>query len=332
MRRSVREALVGFSILAAVAGGLGLWFWLRGISLSRDTWTIRARFSDAAGLAARSPVSFRGVLVGSVRSIDVSDQAVEAVLEITDPSLRLARPVFARVGTASLLGGDAMVSLIPRGAPLAAGLPGPRESRCDNKRLVCDGGRVPGIAAASLDDVTDSVQRLLRQAEREKLVPELVATTRSFGATASRADRLIADAQRLSHNLDRAVTKADPILNNLNRASADAAKAIKHVDNVTAALDNPRTISDLKTTLSNASKLTARWEAVGGDVNKLTSDPRFMDGMRSVAVGLGKFFDELYPAQTDAARDRDQRERARQQQIRAEKEAAEARLAPRTRL
>jgi phospholipid/cholesterol/gamma-HCH transport system substrate-binding protein len=41
--------------------------------------------------------------------------------------------------------------------------------------------------------------------------------------------------------------------------------------------------------------LTAKWKAVGGDVKKLTDDPQFMDGVRSVAMGLGKFFDELYP-------------------------------------
>jgi hypothetical protein len=62
-----------------------------------------------------------------------------------------------------------------------------------------------------------------------------------------------------------------------------------------AALDNPKTIDDLKVTAANAKTLTARWDAVGGDVRKLPSDPTFMDGVRSVAVGLGKFFDELYP-------------------------------------
>jgi phospholipid/cholesterol/gamma-HCH transport system substrate-binding protein len=35
-------------------------------------------------------------------------------------------------------------------------------------------------------------------------------------------------------------------------------------------------------------------------VAKLTDDPRFMDSIRSLAEGLGKFFDELYPAQTKA--------------------------------
>jgi phospholipid/cholesterol/gamma-HCH transport system substrate-binding protein len=49
---------------------------------------------------------------------------------------------------------------------------------------------------------------------------------------------------------------------------------------------------------------------VGGDVTKLTDDPRFMDGIRSMAVGLGKFFEELYPAQTGVARDKAARTQA----------------------
>ena len=332
MRRSVREALVGFSILAAVAGGLGIWFWLKGISLRRDTWTIQARFSDAAGLAVRSPVSFRGVVVGNVHRIRITDQAVEAELEISDPHLRLARPVQARIGSSSLLGGDALVALIPLGRSQPGGLSDPRSSSCDNRLMVCNGGVVQGGVAPTLGDVTETMQRLLSQAEHQRLVPELVRTTKAFGATADRADRLIADAQRLSRELQRSVNQADPILRNLDRASANAVRATANVANVTGSLDNPRSIADLKNTLNNASRLTARWEAVGGDVQKLTNDPRFIDGMRSVAVGLGKFFDELYPAQTDAARDRERRHAAEQERIRHQQQADQERLAPRSRL
>jgi phospholipid/cholesterol/gamma-HCH transport system substrate-binding protein len=331
MRRSVREALVGFSILAAVAGGLGVWFWLKGVSLRRNTWTIQARFSDAAGLAVRSPVTFRGVVVGNVRRIQISEQAVEAELEINDPHLRLARPVLARVGTGSLLGGDALVALIPSGRPLPTGLVDPGSRNCDNSRMVCRGGEVRGVVAPSLGEVTETMQRLLSEAEQRRLVPELVATTKAFAATADRADRLMADTQRLSQELQRAVNQADPILRNLDRASANAARATGNVANVTAALDNPRSIADLKNTLNNASRLTARWEAVGGDVQKLTNDPQFIGGMRSVAVGLGKFFDDLYPAQTDAARERERRYAAEQERIRLQRQADQDRLAPRTR-
>jgi hypothetical protein len=112
MRRSVREASLGFCLLAAIASGLGLWFWLKGLSLGRQTWTMEASFQDAAGLAPRSPVSYRGVMVGSVRALRVTDREVVAELTITDPKLRLALPVVARVAPSSLLGGDAAVSLL----------------------------------------------------------------------------------------------------------------------------------------------------------------------------------------------------------------------------
>lgn len=319
MRRSVREALVGFSLLAAISGGFGLWLWLRGVSLGRSNWTVTASFADASGLAERSPVSYRGVLVGSVRAVKITNRAVLAELEITDPSLRLARPVVAQVGNSSLLGGDAQVALLSSGPPLPETLPGPREPGCDSRRMLCQNAQVPGVATASIQSVTDTVQKLLQQADRDKLVQKMVAATASFEATAREAEKLSRDGQvfvvqanRLIGTLNRSAGKIDPILTNANAASVDVAKASRHIRNLSAALDNPRTVADLQATLTNAKQLTDRWSAVGSDVRKLTDDPQFIDGVRNVSVGLGRFFQELYPAQTNAARDRDERRRAEQ--------------------
>ena len=44
--------------------------------------------------------------------------------------------------------------------------------------------------------------------------------------------------------------------------------------------------------------LTQRFDAVGGDIQKLTDDPEFMRAIRNVGIGLGAFFEELYPAKT----------------------------------
>ncbi|MFM7087196.1 MAG: MlaD family protein [Cyanobium sp.] len=316
MRRSVREALVGFSLLAALTGGLGLWLWLRGVSLSRGNWTMRVSFADASGLAERSPVSYRGVLVGSVRRVQVSDRAVLAELEISDPGLRLPRPVVARVGAASMLGGDAMVSLYSSGAPLPAAL-SPRDRNCDDRRMVCQNGLVAGVSSASLQSVTETVQSLLDKAEREKMVEKMVAATASFERTAREAEQLSRDGQlfitqadRLVGSLNRSVGKLDPILVNANTASLEVARASRHIRSLAASLDNPRTVADLQATLSNAKQLTDRWSAVGGDVRKLTNDPSFIDGIRNVSVGLGRFFGELYPAATDAARERATRQKS----------------------
>ncbi|MFZ0407106.1 MAG: MlaD family protein [Cyanobium sp.] len=335
MRRSVREALVGFSLLAAAGSAFTLWLWLKGVSLSRSNWIMQARFVDAAGLAERSPVIYRGVLVGNVRRVKVTDQVVLVDLEINDPGLRLPRPVVARVGAGSLLGGDAQVSLMSAGQPLPEDTPLPRDPRCNNSRIVCQNGRVEGVASATLSTVTDTVQNLLSQANNEKLITKLVAATASFETTAAETKKLAKDgqvflqnAQVLVRQLNRSATKLDPILTNINAASVDTAQATRHINNLTAALDNPGTVADLQATLTNAKQLTDRWSAVGGDVRKLTDDPKFMDGIRSVSVGLGKFFGELYPAQTEAARERDDRHRQERQQL--SNPPASSRFAPRS--
>jgi phospholipid/cholesterol/gamma-HCH transport system substrate-binding protein len=307
MRRSVREALVGFSLLAAVGSGLGLWLWLKGISIARGNWIIQASFEDAAGLANRSPVSYRGVLVGRVKNIQVSDREVLADLEITNPRLRLARPVLARVGAASLLGGDAVVSLVATGQSLPPGGAGPHDKACDNRLMVCDRGRIKGLQAPNLETVTATVQKLLDQADDDQIVQRIVESTKSFSRTAKEAEKLstqgqafVGDAQSLVRNLNTVVGKTDPIVRNLNAASQDARQASQSVKKLATRLDNPRTTADLEATLANARQLTDRWAAVGGDVRKLTDDPRFMDGLRSVSAGLGRFFDDLYPANAEA--------------------------------
>ena len=305
MRRSVREAIVGFTLLAAVAGGGAFWLWVQGISIGSRNWSFRVSFADATGLGERSAVTYRGVLVGSVRSLRTSSDAVVADLEITDPSLRLPLPLVAQVQEASLLGGNAVVALLAPSRSLPPGTPGPHDAACNRQLTVCPGTELKGISAASINSVTATMQKLLDQADKEKLVPMLAESTRSFDATSKQADRFLKEGEKLIRDLQVAVRDAKPTLDNLNASTA-------HIRNVTRALDNPKVVSDLKGTVANANQLTARWDQVGGDVNKLTGDPKFMDGIRSVAVGLGKFFDELYPAQTGAAKDKAAREAAHQ--------------------
>ncbi len=310
MRRSVREAIVGFSILAAAASAVALTFWLRGMNFSRNTWTVQARFEEAAGLAARSPVVYRGVLVGNVRSVRVTPGAVLAQLEINNTDLRLSNPVMAEIREATLLGGEAQVNLIPAGPALAAGSPSPTSPQCNGRQMLCNGGEVNGVAGASLQSVTALMQKLLEQGDKEQLVTKFAALAVSFDQTSKQATAFMKDGQALVKELEASVLKAQPAIDNLNATTA-------HARNLVAALDNPKTVAELQKTVANAEKLTARWEAVGGDVNKVTSDPQFMNGVRSVAIGLGKFFDELYPAQTAAARDKAAREQAGKPQPKA---------------
>ncbi|MBM5806491.1 MAG: MCE family protein [Cyanobacteria bacterium M_surface_10_m2_179] len=297
MRRSVREAMVGFTLIAALTGSGLFWLWLRGVSLASRTWRFQLNFADASGLAERSAVTYRGVLVGNVNKLTTTSSAVVVELEIDDPSLQLPLPLVAQVQEASLLGGDAVVALIASSRQLPAGTPGPTAADCNRRLTVCAGNTLNGVNAASISSLTVTMQKLLEQVDRENLVPELVKTTRSFDLTAKEATKFLEDGQQLIKELEAAVNKAQPTIDNLNASTAS-------IRNFTHALDNPKTVSELKTTVTNAEKLTARWNEVGGDVEKLTADPRFMNGLRSVSIGLGKFFDELYPAQTGSSKEK----------------------------
>ncbi|MCB4399811.1 MlaD family protein [Synechococcus sp. MU1625] len=284
MRRSVRDAIVGFTVIGGIIGFASTALWLRGVRLGSSHWTLTARFNDAAGLAERSPVTYRGILVGSVRSIAVTPEAVVAELEIDKGDLLLSLPVTATVASGSLLGGDAQVSLVSRGTPLPKGAPLPRAADCRAEQQLCDGSTVEGSEAASLSTVTETLQELLAQAQQERVIPNVAASLEQIEATTK-------EFRLLTVQFQEELAQAVPVIRNLEAATA-------HVNNIASSLDNPQTLSELKQTAANAAQLTAKIDAVGGDVAQLTGDPEFMQGVRNLTIGLGELFGEIYPAQT----------------------------------
>ena len=305
MRRSVRDAIVGFSVIGAAVGFAATMAWMRGVRLGAGEWMITAKFSDASGLAERSPVTYRGILVGSVKAIRVTPEAVVADLEISQSDLMLPMPVTATVAPGSLLGGDSQVSLVSSGSPLASGAVLPRADDCKPAKQLCHRGTIQGLQAPSISSVTQTLQELLSQAEKARLVPALAQSTRQFETTSKDASLFLKNADGTAREIDALVkqlqaevAKAEPMISNLNAATANAVKASAHVNNIVAALDNPQTLNELRQTAANASELSAKINAVGGDVAKLTSDEEFMAGLKSLTIGLGELFSELYPAET----------------------------------
>ena len=292
MRRSVRDAIVGFTVIGGILGFASTALWLRGIRLGASYWTLTARFNDATGLAERSPVTYRGILVGSVRSIAVTPEAVVAQLEIDKGDLLLPLPVTATVAFGSLLGGDAQVALESRGTPLPKDAPLPRGANCRPDQQLCDGSSVEGREAASLSSVTETLQELLAQAQRERVIPHMTDSLEQIDETAKQFEVL-------TLQLQEELTKAAPAVRNLEAATANAVAATAHVNNIASSLDNPQTLSELKQTAANAAQLTAKIDAVGGDVARLTADPEFMKGVRNLTIGLGELFSEIYPSLTD---------------------------------
>ncbi len=281
MRRSIRDAIVGLSILGGIAGFAGSSLWLRGIKLGEKNWYVTANFSDASGLAERSPVTFRGILVGSVGKITFSPQAVNATLEIQKSDLRLPKPVFAKVVTSSLLGGDAQVSLISLGKELPLNSPLPQSKTCPQSKVLCNAETIRGESLMSISTLTEELEKIIQQADKEDIVSSVVESSKQFDQTQKNLDDLIIQFKK-------EIYRAEPIITNLKKASS-------HINNILAAIDNPDTLEDLQRTASSTRSITKKIDNFGSDFSQILEDKELMYAIRSLTIGLGELFNELYP-------------------------------------
>ena len=111
MRRSLRDSIVGFSLFGGILIFTFFSFWLRGVRLSSKNWHLFAEFKNASGLSKKSPVTYRGILVGSIEDILFTNETIKAKVVLNNPEVILPKPAFARVVTNSFLGGDVQVAL-----------------------------------------------------------------------------------------------------------------------------------------------------------------------------------------------------------------------------
>ena len=287
MRRSIRDALVGFTVLGGIFGFSLMAMWMRGIKIGSNHWTVTAKFNDASGLAERSPVTYRGIIIGSVKSVQVSPAAVIAEMHIDHGKLRLSQPVVATVSSESLLGGNAEVALKTRGKLLPDDAPLPYSRDCSPQRQLCDGAVIRGEEAPSITTVIESMQLLLSDFKSELIVPNLADSTSQIDLTAKEVEMLVL---QLRKDLDQVV----PVLQNLRAASANAVDATAKAKNILGAIDNQKTISYLIETAANAAQLTSKLNTVGGELEKLISDKDFISGLRSVTIGLGELLEDIY--------------------------------------
>ncbi len=284
MRRSYRDAIVGFSILGGIIAFSGTMLWLRGVRLSSSAWRIAVNFQDASGLAERSPVTYRGILIGSVQNIAIKPNHVQATIEIDKKDLLLPIPVFAKITKSSLLGGDVEVALTSKGKPVAPNTALPGSLDCKKELILCSGDIINGKSLSSIASLTSELEKILKKAENEDIMSNLADSTKQFNHTQKELEILILQAKE-------ELEKAGPIIELITEASI-------HINNILSAIDNPETLEDIKETASSTRSITRKIDSISSDVKKIMEDKVLMDAVRRVTIGLGELFTELYPYQT----------------------------------
>ena len=281
MRRSLRDAFVGFSLLGGLLIFSGAMLWLRDFRLGSKAWEITANFKDASGLAKMSPVTYRGIIVGSVQKINFTPSTVETKIKIHKNNLILTKPVIAKIVTSSVLGGDAKLSLISLGKSSSKNEVLTVNKDCPNKTILCAGDTIKGLETASISSITEGLDVILDQTDKQAIVNKLSESIKQFDRTQANLDELVL----LSKS---ELLRAKPIISELTKASF-------HLNNILESLDNPKTLNDLKDLASTTSSLTKKIDQMSADVGNIMEDEELINALKRVTIGLSKLFDDIYP-------------------------------------
>jgi len=281
MRRSFRDAIVGFSLLGGLIVFSGAILWLKGLRLESNSWKITASFKDASGLAEMSPVTYRGIIVGSVKKISVNPESVKTEIQINKYDLILPKPVLAKVVTSSVLGGDAQLALISLGNQYTKTTIFPKDKNCKKENILCDKDVIKGVKLTSISSLTEGLEQIIKEADNQKIVDGLATSIEQFDKTQSNLDDLIL--------LSRSeLERAKPIITELTEAAG-------HLNNILAAIDNPETLESIKETANSTSSITKKIDRLSSNMEGIIKDKELMKALRNITIGISKLFNELYP-------------------------------------
>ena len=281
MRRSLRDSIVGFSLVGGLIIFTSFSFWLRGIKLSSKDWFIFANFNNASGLSKKSPVTYRGIIVGSVEDLIFTNESIKAKIVINNPEIILAKPAFAKVVTNSFLGGDVQVAIETSEANLPKNTEKATSELCNKNLIVCKGDTIKGKQLSSLSNITNKINQLLKDSNQENLVENIIKSIEQFDKTQENLDELI-------YSSKKEISRVKPLLNDLTIAAG-------HLNKILATMNDAETLEDIKLTLEASSSIFQKIDFMANDFELLMKDQELTSALRDLAIGLSKFLNEIYP-------------------------------------
>ena len=281
MRRTLRDSIVGFSLLGGILVFTFFYFWVRGVKLSSKNWHLFAEFNNASGLAKKSPVTYRGILVGSVEDILFTNESIKAKIVLNNPNIILAKPAFAKVVTNSFLGGDVQVALETNNETIPQNIEKATSENCDSKLIICQGDTITGKQLSSLSNITNRINQILKESNQENLIENIVNSIDQF--------------DRTQENLDELIYMSKEATTNLKPLIKDAQKIATHLKSILSTIDDKETLNDVKLTLNAARSISVKLDSMSDDFEKLMKDKKLTKSIRDLTIGLAKFLNEVYP-------------------------------------
>jgi phospholipid/cholesterol/gamma-HCH transport system substrate-binding protein len=284
-------ALVMAAVLIFAVGGGAGFFW--------QTYKLKTRFDNVAGLMTGSPVRVAGVQVGAVEAVVLEGQTVEVVFTVKDDFRPLVTDRSKAVlGSLSLLGESAVdISAGTGGTPIP------------------EWGYVPsGIAEGSIAQMTTQATNGLQQAT--KLVEDLrngkgtmgqlfvndslYKQVDSFVTAAEQVTRAIANGKGTAGKLANDPKLYDELNASVANLNAITTKLRNGEGSLGQLMNDPAFSKTLNQTTSNMEALTAKLNRGEGTAGKLLNDDALYKRLDSVTARLDTVLQDLNNGQGTA--------------------------------
>lgn len=246
---TIAALVIAAALIFSLMGTKGF-FWQR--------YPLKVRFTNAAGLAAGSPVRLAGVLVGSVKDVQLAGEQVDVFFEVNKENRpRITDKSSAFLGSVSLLGSSAVDIM-----PSTAGTPIPDFGYVPT-------GRSKGQFADIAEQATDTID-------------EVTGLVRDLRQGRGSAGKLITD-DRLYTELQQLVATAGQMTRELQQGKGTMGKLLK----------DPKAANSLEASLKNIEDLTRRINAGEGSLGKLVKDDDFSKSLSGATANLKELTDRL---------------------------------------
>ena len=243
-------SLVMASVLIFLLSGEGGLPWQR--------YSVKAVFSNIAGLKSGAPVRIAGVEVGSVGETEFVGDKVEVVLQVAEAHRgRITTESRATLGTVSLLG-ESAVDITPS----TAGQPIP------------EWGYVPtGPPAGSIAEMATQATEGIQEAT--KLLQDVRAGRGTIGKFLT-DDAVYRDVSELVQSLDRVAAQMATGRGTLGRLNTD-----------------PRLYNEMTAAVADLNAITGRIRSGEGSLGKLLNDPALANSLQTTSQNIEGVTDRL---------------------------------------
>ncbi len=248
----IKRQLRIFTVLAVVALGLAFFQYARvPAMLGIGVYSVDVDFGDASGLYPKAAVTYRGVNVGQVSKLEVTDKGAVATLRLEN-SARIPAGASAELHSTSAIGEQYLDLVDPR--------PGGTRGTAGGSMLA-DGATIPRERAIEMPQITpvlDSVNRLLEsvpKAATQRVLDEVDAglggAGPDLGGLVDASGKLLTEAQSNIDVTTSLIAAMKPVLETQKGLGNQTTAYASSLNELTGALAADNT-GDLKALLKNA--------------------------------------------------------------------------------